>query len=237
MGMFNSKINKKIDFEMELKVNCSGEDPSIITYKLVGIIRHYGNSSHSGHYVAFVLSSNGQWYEMNDSQVTAISAKRVLEQEAYVLFYTRCPSTIPSSTQEKSIEETTVLFKTTLSTTTNNTTTTNSTTTNTTNTISTANNNSNNNTTKTLPSTDVDLDVGEKLSKRQLQQHLVQTNSITTNNNAAPNTDNNQKNASFNPTTATTITTNNNEPVSQIYDYSGHLRIRRLSSTSVRPLR
>lgn len=46
-------------------------DGAAATYGLYGIIVHEGmrNSPHSGHYVAFVRGTDGQWWECNDGQV------------------------------------------------------------------------------------------------------------------------------------------------------------------------
>jgi ubiquitin carboxyl-terminal hydrolase 36/42 len=56
-GQFNTKINKHIEFSIDLTLDCSGEIPKQVEYRLVGVITHYGNSVHSGHYVAFVQVS------------------------------------------------------------------------------------------------------------------------------------------------------------------------------------
>ena len=61
-------------------------------YELTGVVVHHGHSTHSGHYIAFVKAPNGQWYEMNDSSVSLVSIKRVLQSQGYLLFYTRVVS-------------------------------------------------------------------------------------------------------------------------------------------------
>ena len=61
----------------------------LVDYRLVGVIVHHGSSIHSGHYIAYVQAANSMWYEMDDSSVTQVSSNRVLQQQAYILFYVR----------------------------------------------------------------------------------------------------------------------------------------------------
>lgn len=210
LGMFNTKVNKRIDFDLELKVNCSGETPSVISYKLVGLIRHYGNSSHSGHYVAFVLSSNGQWFEMNDSNVTAISAKRVLEQEAYVLFYVRStddPSTSNLSAQVVSSSSASV------------------------------HGNGSNEIIRSKPISEngklSSLDLGEKLSKVDLATLSTLTNQVTPEIIIA------KKLIAPMPAVENNMIIEDEVACKGLVtlDYSGHIRIPRLNSTCLRPMR
>jgi len=64
-----------------------------VMYSLYGIVEHSG-SINWGHYVAYVKSqsqSDGtdQWYHISDSYVEPVTAKKVQDQEAYILFYER----------------------------------------------------------------------------------------------------------------------------------------------------
>jgi ubiquitin C-terminal hydrolase len=88
-GDMFGKITKTIEFGKELYLPCSGEDTKKVKYELSSMIVHHGSSVHGGHYVAFIKAPNGQWYEMNDSQVSGTSINKVLKQQAYVLFYTK----------------------------------------------------------------------------------------------------------------------------------------------------
>lgn len=101
-GMFNTKINKPIQFTMDFTIQCSGETPSNVDYDLIGLITHLGGSMHSGHYVAFVKAANGQWYEMDDSDISQVSIARVLQQQAYILFYARRSTTTSTSSSTTS---------------------------------------------------------------------------------------------------------------------------------------
>uniref|UniRef100_A0A915MGM6 ubiquitinyl hydrolase 1 n=1 Tax=Meloidogyne javanica TaxID=6303 RepID=A0A915MGM6_MELJA len=59
-------------------------------YDLSGLISHRGQNIEYGHYVAYCRnSSDGDWYEFDDAQVTRVSPQEVASQEPYVLFYER----------------------------------------------------------------------------------------------------------------------------------------------------
>lgn len=60
-----------------------------ILYDLYAVLVHQGSSCVSGHYYAFVKGTNGFWYSMNDSCVSQVSLKTVLNQNAYILFYSK----------------------------------------------------------------------------------------------------------------------------------------------------
>lgn len=69
-----------------------------IIYKLYALILHLGQIPHSGHYLAYVRSSNGSWYEYDDSRVTQIPLSTVLNNKyAYVLLYRRVDSSSSES--------------------------------------------------------------------------------------------------------------------------------------------
>jgi Ubiquitin carboxyl-terminal hydrolase len=56
--------------------------------RLFAVIVHSGKNSHSGHYIAYVRNvSKNEWWKMDDSRVTAVSDKEVMQAEAYMLFY------------------------------------------------------------------------------------------------------------------------------------------------------
>ncbi|XP_068662504.1 ubiquitin carboxyl-terminal hydrolase 23-like isoform X2 [Aristolochia californica] len=85
------KIDKKIEFAPYLDLKPFVSDPHEGDYKyhLYGVLVHAGWSTHSGHYYCFVCTSSGLWYSLDDNRVVQVSEKRVLEQQAYMLFYTR----------------------------------------------------------------------------------------------------------------------------------------------------
>lgn len=98
----HSKITKKVAYGNKLSVSrfmSSHADPALVrkakdgraggaVYHLCGVLVHLGHTQHSGHYICFVKSSAGVWYEMDDDSVTKVSEKTVLSQQAYLLFYT-----------------------------------------------------------------------------------------------------------------------------------------------------
>jgi ubiquitin carboxyl-terminal hydrolase 36/42 len=54
-GGSSGKINKKIDFDFLLEVNCTaGDREEKELFSLIGIVVHHGGSINSGHYVAFI---------------------------------------------------------------------------------------------------------------------------------------------------------------------------------------
>ena len=89
---FKEKLEDLIDFpitdlDMTKHVLAYKDKEEPLIYDLIGVINHYG-SMNFGHYIAFALNSqNDQWYEFNDSSVSAISPDTVCSSNAYVLFY------------------------------------------------------------------------------------------------------------------------------------------------------
>lgn len=57
-----------------------------VQYDLYGVIVHVGSELHCGHYVSYVKHKE-QWLCLNDNEVTMVSADAVLQQKAYLLFY------------------------------------------------------------------------------------------------------------------------------------------------------
>ena len=82
-GTDNGKSSKKMGG------HGNGSASRNVQYDLTGVVVHHGGSIHSGHYVAFVKAPNGQWHEMNDSDVRLVNPQHVLKQQAYILFYTK----------------------------------------------------------------------------------------------------------------------------------------------------
>lgn len=54
-------------------------------YSLFALVEHTG-SLNFGHYVAYVKVLN-EWYKADDSIVTKVDKREVLNREAYLLFY------------------------------------------------------------------------------------------------------------------------------------------------------
>lgn len=89
--IFGGKVTKFISYpeEFDLRPYMSDTTKSPIKYQLSAVLVHVGHSSNSGHYFCYVKNSNNFWYRMDDSNVTHVNQNNVLQQQAYVLFYTR----------------------------------------------------------------------------------------------------------------------------------------------------
>ncbi|KAG7380487.1 Ubiquitin carboxyl-terminal hydrolase 36 [Phytophthora boehmeriae] len=106
------KIKRHIEFPRSLDIssgmskNCEDRRRGRTKYDLHAVLVHAGYSTDCGHYYAFVKGSSGQWYEMNDDTVRWVSLDTVLQQKAYMLFYSRVlpPSERPKP-KDKEVDE------------------------------------------------------------------------------------------------------------------------------------
>ncbi|KAL7319478.1 hypothetical protein PS15m_002608 [Mucor circinelloides] len=89
---WGNKVNTMIDFpleELDMTNRVLGHQNEHLIYDLYAVDNHYGGMG-GGHYTAFVQNiDDGEWYEYNDSSVTAMSDKDVKTSAAYLLFYKR----------------------------------------------------------------------------------------------------------------------------------------------------
>ncbi|NWH86222.1 UBP42 hydrolase, partial [Aegithalos caudatus] len=60
-----------------------------LLYSLYAVVVHAGQTCLGGHFFCYTKVSNGEWYKMNDVSVESCDIHTVLEQQAYLLFYTR----------------------------------------------------------------------------------------------------------------------------------------------------
>lgn len=97
--IFGGKVTKFISYpeQLDLQSYMSEQNKTSIKYQLAAVLVHVGHSSNSGHYFCFIKNSNNFWYRMDDSDVSMVPVKTVLQQPAYVLFYTRKPNQSTSS--------------------------------------------------------------------------------------------------------------------------------------------
>lgn len=90
-----TKINKVVKFEETMDISRiitpSEKDKVNLKYNLYSIIVHTGDTINNGHYMAYVKSSNGIWYCMDNESVQVASLKRLMEEKPYMLFYTIPP--------------------------------------------------------------------------------------------------------------------------------------------------
>lgn len=90
-----SKIETKVDIPLFLnltKYASDCDDPATDTidtnkvYELFAIVHHQGLVN-TGHYVALIKNSSGQWLKFDDSVVSYVSHDEVKNTNAYLLFY------------------------------------------------------------------------------------------------------------------------------------------------------
>ena len=75
----NFKLRQMIGYTIDLELENK-------KYELYGVINHYG-SINSGHYTAIIKNREKKWIMCNDSSVYEIEEKRVINSNAYILFY------------------------------------------------------------------------------------------------------------------------------------------------------
>ncbi|XP_015430229.1 PREDICTED: ubiquitin carboxyl-terminal hydrolase 48-like [Dufourea novaeangliae] len=70
----NSFIQFPEDLDMSEYVRCPSQSQ---VYNLVAVLSHKGPSAHSGHYIANICNSNGEWYQFSDDKVEKMQNKRI----------------------------------------------------------------------------------------------------------------------------------------------------------------
>ena len=88
-----SKDGTFIDFPLEnldmgKYMSDGSPDKNFSKYDLFAVSQHYGDTG-GGHYTAICKNVDGNWYNYNDSHVSAGSPKEVVSSAAYVLLYRR----------------------------------------------------------------------------------------------------------------------------------------------------
>jgi ubiquitin C-terminal hydrolase len=88
-----AKIEGHSEFKpvLDLKPYLTDElrtDQATTLCRLFAVIVHVGKNSHSGHYLSYVRNiEKNEWWKMDDSRVTLVDEKEVLNAEAYMLLY------------------------------------------------------------------------------------------------------------------------------------------------------
>ncbi|CCK72162.1 ubiquitin-specific protease UBP14 KNAG_0J00800 [Huiozyma naganishii CBS 8797] len=59
-------------------------------YKLYGIVCHKGNSTQSGHYVAYIRQRDGQWTLYNDEKIVCVESLDEALRNGYIFLYKLC---------------------------------------------------------------------------------------------------------------------------------------------------
>ncbi|GAB0094623.1 Ubiquitin carboxyl-terminal hydrolase 36 [Sergentomyia squamirostris] len=95
-SMAGTKLNKHVVIRPRLDLtpyasatrqNGSHTGTHSLTYRLVAMVTHLGSSQNCGHYTAIGLTETGNYYHFDDSSVTPIPLQRVLQTNAYIIFY------------------------------------------------------------------------------------------------------------------------------------------------------
>nr|XP_055143857.1 ubiquitin carboxyl-terminal hydrolase 17-like protein 6 [Symphalangus syndactylus] len=84
-----NKLAKNVQYPecLDMQPYMSQQNTGPLVYVLYAVLVHAGWSCHNGHYFSYVKAQEGQWYKMDDAEVTASGITSVLSQQAYVLFY------------------------------------------------------------------------------------------------------------------------------------------------------
>uniref|UniRef100_A0A2K5Y2N8 USP domain-containing protein n=1 Tax=Mandrillus leucophaeus TaxID=9568 RepID=A0A2K5Y2N8_MANLE len=84
-----NKLAKNVQYPecLDMQPYVSQQNTGPLVYVLYAVLVHAEWSCHNGHYLSYMKAPGGQWYKMDDAEVTACSIASVLSQLAYVLFY------------------------------------------------------------------------------------------------------------------------------------------------------
>jgi ubiquitin carboxyl-terminal hydrolase 10 len=91
----SGKLNKAVKYSntltigRELLASSTGLASEGRKYELVATVTHHGKDPSAGHYTADCRQPDGRWLRFDDAVVSVVPINRVLQEQAYVLFYKR----------------------------------------------------------------------------------------------------------------------------------------------------
>ena len=78
-------INYPVD-NLDMSKYITGYNKSKYVYELYGVCNHVGNLM-GGHYFAYCKNADNNWYQYNDNIVSTLDDSKIVNQNAYCLFY------------------------------------------------------------------------------------------------------------------------------------------------------
>ncbi|XP_032565464.1 ubiquitin carboxyl-terminal hydrolase 42-like [Chiroxiphia lanceolata] len=87
------KISELVEYPecLDLQPYMSEEAEEPLLYSLYSVVVHSGETCLAGHFFCYTKASDGLWYKMDDETMDDCDIHTVLGQQAYLLFYIRCP--------------------------------------------------------------------------------------------------------------------------------------------------
>uniref|UniRef100_A0A336LW92 Ubiquitin carboxyl-terminal hydrolase n=1 Tax=Culicoides sonorensis TaxID=179676 RepID=A0A336LW92_CULSO len=107
-SMLGGKINKHISMKHTLNLSnyaSNKAEGKNLVYRLVSLVTHIGASQHCGHYTAIGSTESGQYYHFDDSMVSHVQPQRVVDTQAYLLFYELIDTNAFNGTRDVKIEK------------------------------------------------------------------------------------------------------------------------------------
>ncbi|KAB8033278.1 hypothetical protein [Fluviispira multicolorata] len=89
----NISLSKNINIDF-FSMNLS--EKTSVSYELNGVVVHYGNGLNGGHYVAYIMADNNNWYKHNDTHISLIETdyeqlemKNDIENNGYLFLFSK----------------------------------------------------------------------------------------------------------------------------------------------------
>jgi len=88
---YGNKVDKDVSYTSKLNIRkyMSNQTEEDVSYELYAVVVHSGFSSNCGHYYSYAKAPNGKWYCFDDTRVRQVTVEQVLDDQAYLLFYSR----------------------------------------------------------------------------------------------------------------------------------------------------